>query len=52
MLGATTNDVKGQLAALRDLGALPPDTDLDAVIRTSASTSRRSTPPRSPATSW
>ena len=33
MIGATTNDVKGQLAALRDLGALPPDTDLDAVIR-------------------
>jgi ubiquinone biosynthesis protein len=33
MLGATTNDVKGQLAALRDLGALPHDTDLDAVIR-------------------
>ena len=33
MMGATTNDVKGQLAALRDLGALPPDTDLDAVIR-------------------
>ena len=32
MLGATTNDVKGQLAALRDLGALPRDTDLDAVI--------------------
>jgi ubiquinone biosynthesis protein len=32
MLGATTNDVKGQLAALRDLGALPLDTDLDAVI--------------------
>ena len=29
---ATTNDVTGQLAALRDLGALPPDTDLDAVI--------------------
>ena len=28
MLGATTNDVKGQLAALRDLGALPADTDL------------------------
>ena len=25
--------MKGQLAALRDLGALPPDTDLDAVIR-------------------
>ncbi|MGE0881511.1 MAG: ABC1 kinase family protein [Acidimicrobiia bacterium] len=32
MLGATTNDVKTQLAALRDLGALPMDTDLDAVI--------------------
>jgi ubiquinone biosynthesis protein len=32
MLGATTNDVKGQVAALRDLGALPVDTDLDAVI--------------------
>ena len=33
MVGATTNDVKGQLAAMRDLGALPADTDLDAVIR-------------------
>jgi ubiquinone biosynthesis protein len=33
MLGATMNDVKGQLAALRDLGALPDDTDLEAVIR-------------------
>ncbi len=33
MLGATTNDIKGQMAALRDLGALPHDTDLDAVIR-------------------
>lgn len=33
MLGAITNDVRGQMAALRDLGALPPDTDLDAVIR-------------------
>ncbi len=32
MIGATTNDLRGQLAALRDLGALPPDTDLDAVI--------------------
>ena len=32
MLSATTNDVKGQLAALRDLGALPHDTDLGAVI--------------------
>ncbi|MFM8311419.1 MAG: ABC1 kinase family protein [Ilumatobacteraceae bacterium] len=33
MLGATTNDVRGQMAAMRDLGALPFDTDLDAVIR-------------------
>jgi ubiquinone biosynthesis protein len=32
MLGATTNDVNSQMAALRDLGALPPDTDLRAVI--------------------
>ncbi|MEM7276158.1 MAG: AarF/UbiB family protein [Actinomycetota bacterium] len=32
MLTATTNDVRGQLAALRDLGTLPPDTDLEAVI--------------------
>ena len=28
----TTGDVRGQLAALRDLGAFPPDIDLDAVI--------------------
>lgn len=32
LLGATTNDVRVQLAALRDLGALPPDTDLEQVI--------------------
>src|SRR5439155_9127548 len=32
LVGATVNDVKGQMAALRDLGTLPPDTDLDAVI--------------------
>ncbi|MGO8055904.1 hypothetical protein AB9E30_37235, partial [Rhizobium leguminosarum] len=32
LMTATANDVRGQLAALRDLGALPPDTDLDAVI--------------------
>jgi ubiquinone biosynthesis protein len=28
----TSGDVRGQLAALRDLGAFPPDTDLDLVI--------------------
>jgi ubiquinone biosynthesis protein len=33
LVGGTVNDVRGQLAALRDLGALPADTDLDAVIR-------------------
>jgi ubiquinone biosynthesis protein len=33
LMSASMNDVKGQLAALRDLGTLPPDTDLDAVIR-------------------
>jgi ubiquinone biosynthesis protein len=33
MLAATTNDVRGQMAAMRDLGALPPDTDLEAVIK-------------------
>ena len=33
LIGGTVNDIKGQLAAFRDLGALPPDTDLDAVIR-------------------
>jgi ubiquinone biosynthesis protein len=31
-VGGLTNDVRGQLAALRDLGALPADTDLEAVI--------------------
>ncbi len=33
MMTATMNDVKGQVAALRDLGTLPPDTDIDAVIK-------------------
>jgi len=33
MVSATTNDLVGQMAALRDLGALPPGTDLRAVIR-------------------
>ena len=33
MLSATTNDVMGQMTALRDLGALPMDTDLGAVIK-------------------
>ncbi len=32
MLGAMTNDAPGQIAALRDLGAFPPDTDVDAVV--------------------
>jgi ubiquinone biosynthesis protein len=33
LMGGTINDPRLQLAALRDLGALPADTDLDAVIR-------------------
>ncbi len=33
MVSAAINDVNGQLAALRDLGALPQDTDLAAVIK-------------------
>ncbi|MEM7340691.1 MAG: AarF/UbiB family protein [Actinomycetota bacterium] len=32
MMTATMNDIHGQVAALRDLGALPSDTDVDAVI--------------------
>jgi ubiquinone biosynthesis protein len=32
LLGASMNDVRAQVAAIRDLGALPADTDLDAVI--------------------
>jgi ubiquinone biosynthesis protein len=33
MVCATTNDVQGQLAAMRDLGALPADVDLQMVMR-------------------
>ncbi len=33
MVTATMNDVRGQVAALRDLGTLPADTDIDAVIK-------------------
>ena len=33
LMGATTGDLHAQLGALRDLGAFPPDTDLDAVAR-------------------
>ena len=32
IVGATMNDITSQLAALRDLGAMPADTDLEAVI--------------------
>src|SRR5579863_7250007 len=30
---ASANDIPGQMAAMRDLGALPADVDIDAVIR-------------------
>jgi ubiquinone biosynthesis protein len=33
LMSGTSNDPRGQLAAFRDLGALPIDTDLDAVMR-------------------
>jgi ubiquinone biosynthesis protein len=33
LMGGVTNDLRGQLAALRDLGALPGDVDLDDVVR-------------------
>ena len=33
MMTATSNDIRGQVAALRDLGFLPPDSDIEAVIR-------------------
>ncbi len=32
MMGATSNDQRVQMEAMRDLGALPPDADIDAVI--------------------
>ncbi|HSL58410.1 MAG TPA: AarF/UbiB family protein [Acidimicrobiales bacterium] len=32
LVAASLNDITSQLAALRDLGALPPDTDLEAVV--------------------
>jgi ubiquinone biosynthesis protein len=33
LMGATTGDLHAQLGALRDLGAFPPDTDIEAVAR-------------------
>ena len=33
MMTGAANDMRGQLAAFRDLGALPPDADLDALAR-------------------
>ncbi len=33
LVGASMNDVRSQVEAFRDLGALPPDTDVDAMIR-------------------
>lgn len=32
LMSSTMSDLHGQVAAIRDLGALPPDTDIDAVI--------------------
>jgi ubiquinone biosynthesis protein len=33
LMAGSTNDLMAQLAALRDLGVLPPDADLDRVVR-------------------
>ncbi len=33
MMTGAVNDVRGQIAAFRDLGALPADADIDAIIR-------------------
>ena len=33
LMGASMNDVRAQLAAMRDLGALPDDADLEGIIR-------------------
>jgi ubiquinone biosynthesis protein len=33
LMAGSTNDLMSQLAALRDLGVLPPDADLDQVVR-------------------
>jgi len=33
IMSGALNDVRSQLAALRDLGALPPETDIDGLIR-------------------
>jgi ubiquinone biosynthesis protein len=33
LMGGTLNDQRLQLAALRDLGAVPPDTDIDALYK-------------------
>jgi ubiquinone biosynthesis protein len=33
LMGGVTNDVRTQLSALCDLGALPKDTDIDAVVK-------------------
>ncbi|MGH0035000.1 MAG: ABC1 kinase family protein [Myxococcota bacterium] len=33
MMTGAVNDIRGQIAAFRDLGALPPDADIDSIIR-------------------
>ncbi|HLI75124.1 MAG TPA: AarF/UbiB family protein [Acidimicrobiales bacterium] len=33
VIAASANDIRGQIAAMRDLGALPVDVDVEAVIR-------------------
>jgi len=33
MMTGAVNDIRGQIAAFRDLGALPPDADIDEIMR-------------------
>ena len=52
MVTGFTNDIRGHLAAFRDLGALPEDADLEQLIaRLEARSTRRSIPRSSPARS-
>ena len=48
VMAASANDIPGQIAAMRDLGALPVDVDVDAVIHDLGLDRPPSIPPPSP----
>jgi len=52
IVGASNGHIPSQVAALRDLGALPPSTDVDTVIANWVLTDPRSIRPHSRPTSW